>query len=64
MTYDQIRYRLKLAYFQYYPNAIDPPFALPLVAGGLARTLAVTAANPLELIRTKMQSQRLSYLRE
>ncbi|KAM9844049.1 mitochondrial glutathione transporter SLC25A39 isoform 2-T2 [Aulostomus maculatus] len=34
---------------------------VPLVAGGLARLGAVTVISPLELIRTKMQSRRLSY---
>lgn len=34
---------------------------VPLVAGGLARLGAVTVISPLELVRTKMQSRRLSY---
>ncbi|XP_029013953.1 probable mitochondrial glutathione transporter SLC25A39 isoform X3 [Betta splendens] len=34
---------------------------IPLVAGGLARLGAVTVISPLELVRTKMQSRRLSY---
>ncbi|KAM9368887.1 mitochondrial glutathione transporter SLC25A39 isoform 1-T1 [Phaethornis superciliosus] len=34
---------------------------IPLVAGALARLGAVTVISPLELIRTKMQSQQLSY---
>lgn len=34
---------------------------IPLVAGGLARLGAVTVISPLELVRTKMQSCRLSY---
>ncbi|XP_061906252.1 probable mitochondrial glutathione transporter SLC25A39 isoform X2 [Entelurus aequoreus] len=34
---------------------------IPLVAGGLARLGAVTVISPLELIRTKMQSRRLTY---
>ncbi|XP_062337245.1 probable mitochondrial glutathione transporter SLC25A39 isoform X1 [Osmerus eperlanus] len=34
---------------------------IPLVAGGLARLGAVSVISPLELLRTKMQSQRLSY---
>ncbi|CAN9505967.1 unnamed protein product [Ophioblennius macclurei] len=34
---------------------------VPLLAGGLARLGAVTLISPLELIRTKMQSRRLSY---
>ncbi|XP_008303117.1 mitochondrial glutathione transporter SLC25A39 isoform X1 [Stegastes partitus] len=34
---------------------------VPLVAGGLARLGAVTVISPLELVRTKMQSRRLTY---
>jgi solute carrier family 25 protein 39/40 len=39
---------------------------LPLAAGGLARVWAVTVVSPLELVRTKMQSQKmaLSQIRE
>lgn len=33
----------------------------PLAAGSLARAAAVTVVSPLELIRTKMQSESLSY---
>uniref|UniRef100_A0A914HRB8 Mitochondrial carrier protein n=1 Tax=Globodera rostochiensis TaxID=31243 RepID=A0A914HRB8_GLORO len=35
--------------------------AAPLFAGTAARTVAVSVVSPLELIRTKMQSERLSY---
>lgn len=35
---------------------------IPLVSGCSARCFAVTAVNPLELIRTKMQSEKMSYL--
>ncbi|CAJ0581661.1 unnamed protein product, partial [Mesorhabditis spiculigera] len=34
--------------------------AVPLLAGGLSRTIAVTVVSPLELIRTKMQSEKMS----
>lgn len=34
---------------------------IPLVAGGLSRLGAVTVISPLELVRTKMQSRRLTY---
>ncbi|KAI0238709.1 Solute carrier family 25 member 40 [Lamellibrachia satsuma] len=34
---------------------------IPSFAGALSRVCAVTVINPLELIRTKMQSQQLSY---
>ncbi|XP_046450968.1 solute carrier family 25 member 40-like [Daphnia pulex] len=39
----------------------QPVWLTSLVAGGVGRTLAVTMVSPLELIRTKMQSQKLSY---
>lgn len=32
-----------------------------MFAGATARTIAVTIVSPLELIRTKMQSKKLSY---
>ncbi|XP_037544621.1 solute carrier family 25 member 39 [Nematolebias whitei] len=34
---------------------------IPLLAGGLARLGAVTVISPLELVRTKMQSKKLTY---
>jgi solute carrier family 25, member 39/40 len=37
------------------------PMSIPLVAGCTARCFAVTVVNPLELIRTKMQSEKMSY---
>ncbi|CAD6227306.1 GSCOCG00006095001-RA-CDS [Cotesia congregata] len=37
------------------------PFWIPIVAGATARIWAATLVSPLELIRTKMQSQKLSY---
>lgn len=39
----------------------NSPFFIPLLAGMSARVISVTVVSPLELIRTKMQSQRLSY---
>jgi solute carrier family 25 protein 39/40 len=34
---------------------------IPLVVGAIARAIAVTIVSPLEMIRTKMQSESLSY---
>lgn len=34
---------------------------IPVMAGGSARLVAATVISPLEMIRTKMQSQKLSY---
>lgn len=39
----------------------EQPFWIPIIAGATARVWAVTLVSPLELIRTKMQSQKLSY---
>ncbi|CAG2115271.1 unnamed protein product [Medioppia subpectinata] len=56
-VYDQLRehinHRLKL---------VEQPLWVPVVSGGLARVFAATTISPLEMIRTKMQSKRLSYL--
>ncbi|NXP33156.1 S2539 protein, partial [Leiothrix lutea] len=55
-TYDQLRdylhARMGMGSWSHY---------IPLLAGALARLGAVTVISPLELIRTKMQSQQLSY---
>ncbi|KAG5306354.1 S2540 protein, partial [Pseudoatta argentina] len=40
---------------------MEQPFWIPILAGGTARIWAATLVSPLELIRTKMQSQKLSY---
>lgn len=34
---------------------------IPLVAGSTARLVALTIVSPMELMRTKMQSERLTY---
>lgn len=52
---------MKDFYLNRYPDTKQLPFVFPLIAGASARVIAVTLANPLELIRTKMQAQRLSY---
>ncbi|EDW81361.1 uncharacterized protein Dwil_GK11062 [Drosophila willistoni] len=41
----------------------DPPLPLlvPMLSGVTARISAVTVVSPIELVRTKMQSQRLTY---
>lgn len=40
---------------------MEQPFWIPMLAGAMARVWAATLVSPLELIRTKMQSQKLSY---
>lgn len=63
VSYEQLRLRLKA----FYNKNVKPgqektqPFWIPLAAGSTARIIAATTVSPLELIRTKMQSQNLSY---
>nr|XP_046159291.1 solute carrier family 25 member 40-like [Oncorhynchus gorbuscha] len=52
--YDQLRAALRVRMGSHAEEA-------PLLAGALARVGSVTVISPLELIRTKMQSQRSSY---
>uniref|UniRef100_A0A8C8FD01 Solute carrier family 25 member 40 n=1 Tax=Oncorhynchus tshawytscha TaxID=74940 RepID=A0A8C8FD01_ONCTS len=52
--YDQLRAALRVRMGSHTEEA-------PLLAGALARVGSVTVISPLELIRTKMQSQRSSY---
>ncbi|XP_073703541.1 mitochondrial glutathione transporter SLC25A40 [Garra rufa] len=52
--YDQLRASLKLRMGDHSDYA-------PLLAGAIARVGSVTVISPLELIRTKMQSERRSY---
>ncbi|TKR78321.1 hypothetical protein L596_019144 [Steinernema carpocapsae] len=41
-------------------NKFGDKFYIPLFAGSIARGAAVTVVSPLEMVRTKMQSERLS----
>lgn len=61
VAYEQFRLRLK-EWNTKRTGVKDMPLWVPLIAGCSARVLAVTCVNPLELIRTKMQSEKLSYL--
>lgn len=42
-------------------NRFGDKVYIPLVVGVISRTTAVTLVSPLEMIRTKMQSEQLSY---
>lgn len=55
--YDQLRHK-----FHLWSGSYEQPIWVPMLAGSGARVLAVTVISPLELVRTKMQSKRLSYL--
>lgn len=63
VSYEQLKLKIKKSYNgqvenQYYSKQ---PFWIPLVSGASARIISATIVSPLELIRTKMQSTRLSY---
>lgn len=63
VSYEQLRLRLKDLCNRNVKDvkSMQQPFWIPIVAGALSRIWAATLVSPLELIRTKMQSQRLSY---
>ncbi|KAI7691465.1 Solute carrier family 25 member 40 [Sarcoptes scabiei] len=58
--YDQLVFRLRNRYSST-GNTRNLDYFIPSIAGGSARLVAATVISPLEMIRTKMQSQRLSY---
>ncbi|XP_049770597.1 probable mitochondrial glutathione transporter SLC25A40 isoform X1 [Schistocerca cancellata] len=55
-SYEQLRLLIRDRH-----GGVQPVWG-PLVAGAVARTWSVSVVSPLELVRTKMQSRRLSYL--
>jgi solute carrier family 25 protein 39/40 len=63
VSYEQLRLKMK----EVYNKKLQPgqeklqPHWIPLIAGASARVFAVTVVSPLELIRTKMQSRKISY---
>jgi len=65
-TYEQLKCMMNTRYVKYQElkgivvseNA-DAPSWISMTAGGLSRTWAVSLVNPLELVRTKMQSQKM-----
>lgn len=65
VSYEQLKLYIKDKYNKRYGNVsgvtIEQPFWIPMMAGAAARIWAATLVSPLELIRTKMQSQNLSY---
>lgn len=65
VAYEQFRLHLKDLHMTHLnikdPNKYDMPMMIPLIAGSSARIFAITLVNPLELIRTKMQSEKMSY---
>lgn len=63
VVYEQLRLNLKDRYNKQVSlkEQRKQPFWIPLTSGATARVVSVTLVSPLELIRTKMQSKRLSY---
>lgn len=63
VSYEQFRLQLK----DWYNNRLQDrskrlqPAWIPILSGGTARVFAATIVSPLELIRTKMQSEKLKY---
>nr|CAD7587829.1 unnamed protein product [Timema genevievae] len=56
VSYENLRLYIKDSY------GGNQPFWAPMVAGATARSVSVSLVSPLELVRTKMQSKRISYL--
>jgi len=65
VAYEQIRIHLKDLHMAHLgvtdPDLYTMPMMIPLAAGLCARTMTVTVVSPLELIRTKVQSEKMSY---
>lgn len=63
VVYEQLRLYLKDRYNSKLVSNMEKrqPFWIPLMSGATARVISVSVVSPLELIRTKMQSQRQSY---
>ena len=63
-TYEQLRFYIKDKQLTSKSDSFlgrQPIWISALAAGAIARTFAVTLVSPLELIRTKMQSKKLSH---
>ncbi|KAG5866850.1 hypothetical protein JTB14_020670 [Gonioctena quinquepunctata] len=60
VVYEQLRLKLKDIHNKH--NTVrKQPFWIPLISGATARVISASIVSPMELIRTKMQSERLSY---
>jgi len=56
-VYEHIKDKISTAF-----KLTDKPLWLPSLSGGCARIFAAVTISPLEMIRTKMQSEKMSYL--
>ncbi|XP_011177471.2 probable mitochondrial glutathione transporter SLC25A40 [Zeugodacus cucurbitae] len=67
VAYEQFKQHMLEFHYKYLaevkgsPRGREIPFHIPMLSGVSARVCAVTFVSPLELIRTKMQSQKMSY---
>uniref|UniRef100_A0A1B0A074 Solute carrier family 25 member 40 n=1 Tax=Glossina pallidipes TaxID=7398 RepID=A0A1B0A074_GLOPL len=67
VAYEQFKARYMEFHYTYLaevkgsPMGRDVPFLIPLLSGVTARICAVTVVSPVELIRTKMQSEKMTY---
>ncbi|XP_037828078.1 solute carrier family 25 member 40-like [Lucilia sericata] len=67
VAYEQFKERFLEFHYKYLADVKgshrgrDIPFLIPLLAGVTARVCAVTVVSPVELIRTKMQSEKMTY---
>ena len=59
--YEQLKVMVDDLRRSHVPTAAPAPSWVSLTAGGLARWFAVTVVSPLELVRTKMQSQKMPW---
>lgn len=64
VSYEQLRIHLLDAHRERLGEQVKQPYWIPLISGATARVVSVSIVSPLELIRTKMQSQKLSYFGE
>ncbi|XP_077286099.1 solute carrier family 25 protein Shawn-like isoform X2 [Arctopsyche grandis] len=60
VLYEQMRVELMDRY-SLKTGKYEQPMWIPLLSGAAGRTAAVTIFNPLELVRTKMQSQKMTF---
>lgn len=64
VTYEQLRLKLKDEHNKNNPNEYRQPYWIPLISGATARIFSTTLVSPLELVRTKMQSRKLTFIGE
>lgn len=63
VAYDQFKARYVNIYRRHFATSSQKklPLVVPMISGVTARVCAVTFVSPIELVRTKMQAERLSY---